>query len=93
MDINAIVVDEQDNVVVAIEAIKKGSEVVYVLNDTKCKLIAENDITIYHKLASKNINENEPIIKYGQHIGLAKSDIKAGEHVHIHNVQDHREAL
>ena len=34
-----------------------------------------------------------PVIKYGEHIGIAVADIKAGEHVHIHNVEGHRENL
>ncbi|MGB4590279.1 MAG: UxaA family hydrolase [Clostridiaceae bacterium] len=89
----AIIVDKIDNVIVAIEPIKKGDEAVYVLNGTTHQVIAENDIIIYHKLASKDIRKDEPIIKYGEHIGLASRDIKAGEHVHTHNVQDHREAL
>lgn len=90
---NALVIDEKDNVIVAIEAIKKGEEAVYVLNGTTYQVTAENDITIYHKLASKNIKKDEPIVKYGEHIGLASTEIKVGEHVHSHNVQDHREEL
>lgn len=90
---NALVIDEKDNVIVAIEPIKKGDEAVYVLDGTIHQVVAENDITIYHKLASKNIKKDEPIIKYGEHIGLASMDINAGEHVHTHNVQDHREEL
>ena len=89
----AIIVDKLDNVIVAIEPISKGEEAVYVLDGTTHQVTAENDITIYHKLASRNIKKDEPIVKYGEHIGLASMDIKAGEHVHTHNVQDHREVL
>ena len=32
-------------------------------------------------------------MKYGEHIGIASRDIKAGEHVHVHNVEGHRENL
>ena len=51
------------------------------------------DITIYHKLAACDIAKGEPIVKYGEHIGLAARDIKAGEHVHCHNLEEHRENL
>ena len=34
-----------------------------------------------------------PVVKYGEHIGLAGCDIHVGEHVHVHNVENHREAL
>lgn len=40
-----------------------------------------------HKKALVDINTGEPIIKYGNPIGIAKSDIKAGEWVHTHNLK------
>ena len=54
---------------------------------------AGEDITIYHKLAACDIAKGQPIVKYGEHIGLAARDIKAGEHVHCHNLEEHRENL
>lgn len=92
--INAIIVEEKDNVVVAIEPIKKCSEVSYKLKDGTIKtLTALQDITIYHKIAAVDIKKGTPIIKYGEHIGAAAVDIKAGEHVHEHNVESVREDL
>lgn len=40
-----------------------------------------------HKYALKDINRGEKIIKYGFPIGVAAEDIKAGEHVHSHNLK------
>lgn len=40
-----------------------------------------------HKYAVCDIKKGEDIIKYGYPIGTAKQDIKAGEHVHSHNLQ------
>ena len=40
-----------------------------------------------HKYARRNIKKGEEIIKYGQPIGIAQSDIKMGEHVHSHNLK------
>ncbi len=40
-----------------------------------------------HKYATRDINKNENIIKYGNPIGHATSDIKKGEHVHSHNMK------
>ncbi len=40
-----------------------------------------------HKYAVRDIKAGENIIKYGQPIGHATSDIKCGEHVHTHNVK------
>ena len=40
-----------------------------------------------HKSALVDIKEGENVIKYGCPIGHATCDIKAGEHVHTHNVK------
>lgn len=86
---NAIIVEDKDNVAVAVEPIKKGETVDYVRHDgEEEKLTAVDDITIYHKVAVCDIAKGDPIIKYGETIGLAACDIKAGEHVHTHNVAD-----
>lgn len=40
-----------------------------------------------HKTAIRDIKKGENIIKYGYPIGHALEDIKAGEHVHTHNIK------
>ena len=45
------------------------------------------DIENGHKYAERDIKAGENIIKYGQPIGHAVADIKAGEHVHTHNMK------
>lgn len=40
-----------------------------------------------HKYALRDIKNGENVIKYGQPIGHATEDIKAGDHVHTHNVK------
>ncbi len=39
-----------------------------------------------HKYAVREIKRGENVIKYGMPIGHATCDIKAGEHVHVHNI-------
>lgn len=90
---NAMIIDAKDNVAVAIEPIAKGDAAVYVCEGKEVSLPALEDITIYHKLATRDIAKGEPVVKYGEHIGVASSDIRAGEHVHVHNVEGHREDL
>ena len=90
---NAMIIDAKDNVAVAIETIAKGDNAVYVCEGREVSLPALEDITIYHKLATRDIAKGEPVVKYGEHIGIASCDIKAGEHVHVHNVEGHREDL
>ena len=91
--VNAMIIEPIDDVVVAIEAIKKGEEVCYVLDGKTLSFTALNDIPIYHKAAIHDIAKGEPVRKYGEHIGVAACDIKAGEHVHTHNITNHRENL
>ena len=90
---NAMIIDAKDNVAVAIEPIAKGDAAVYFCEGREVSLPALEDITIYHKLATRDIAKGEPVVKYGEHIGIASSDIKAGEHVHVHNMEGHREDL
>lgn len=91
--INAMMIDKKDNVIVGIEKIESGDRIKCKYGDEIFEFDAVNDIQIYHKIALKNIKKGEAIVKYGEHIGLAKEDIKKGQHVHVHNVEDHRENL
>lgn len=73
-----IVISPKDLVGVALVSLKKGEEAEGVT-------LAE-DIEKGHKFALKDIKKDEHIIKYGEVIGRATSDIKAGEHIHSHNM-------
>ena len=90
---NAMIISPSDNVAVAIEPIVQGGNVTYLCGESAQTLTALEDITIYHKLAVRDIAEGEPVCKYGEHIGVASRFIRAGEHVHVHNVEGRREDL
>ena len=74
-----IKIHPNDNVVVAIDDIKKGESIMGVS--------AAEDIARGHKMALVEIPENENIIKYGYPIGHATTTIQPGEWVHSHNVK------
>jgi len=40
-----------------------------------------------HKIALKDIAVGQSIVKYGEPIGEAKIEIKAGDWIHIHNIK------
>lgn len=90
---NAMIIDEKDNVIVAVELIEKGTEVVYEVQGRQEKVLAAENVNMYHKLARNDIKKGEKIIKYGEYIGEAGADIPAGSHVHIHNVLSVRERV
>ncbi len=79
----AIVINEKDNVATAIVDIKKGEKI--VIKGREITLL--DDIPMGHKFAIREIKKGEPIIKYGEIIGIAKEDIKVGQYVHVHNIR------
>ncbi len=92
--INSVIINKKDNVIVVIEPIQKGKEITYKRNDnTLVTVTAIDNIQIYHKVAITDIAKGQFVVKYGQHIGVAASDIKTGQHVHEHNVESRREQL
>lgn len=52
-------------------------------------LEAEGSIPAGHKVALRDIAADDYVIKYGQIIGRATADIKAGDWVHSHNLRSH----
>jgi altronate hydrolase len=79
-DILTIRLHKKDNVVVAVRALDSGDHL-----DSE-HLNVSGPIPAGHKVASCRIQKGEYILKYGQIIGMASAEIKAGKHVHIHNV-------
>jgi altronate hydrolase len=75
-------IDEKDNVAVALDE-TETNETIFCCNKT---LIANEKIPKGHKMAISSIEVGEPVIKYGNQIGLASSKITAGDWVHTHNV-------
>ncbi len=69
-----------DNVVIALHDLAAG----YHVDAINAKLI--NTVGQGHKIAATPISTGVEVIRYGQIIGKAKSDIAVGEHVHSHNL-------
>ena len=78
-----IKINENDNVCVALKDLKIGD----VIEVNGLKISIKDDIKTGHKVAIKNIKNNEDIIKYGFPIGHALLDIEEGSHVHTHNIK------
>lgn len=77
----ALQLSSQDNIAVALSTIAADTE---LLSTGGLKAI--NAIPSGHKVALSEIPQGQAVIKYGQVIGLSSCDIKAGEHVHSHNM-------
>lgn len=87
----AIVLNQRDNVGVAVENIKKGEMVnLEVVKGNNFSLLATEDIPFGFKIALADIPKGGEVIKHGEVMGLATTQIKAGSLVHVHNVQGKR---
>ena len=72
-----------DNVATALGSLEIGS--VELRGDTSSSdILAKEQISMGHKIALKDIESGENIIKYGVVIGRATKDIKKGTWVHLH---------
>ncbi len=72
-----------DKVAVALSPLKKGTEIQL---DGQTVTLTE-DIPQGHKFALTDIAEGESVIKYGNPIGVAKTDIAKGSWIHTHNMK------
>lgn len=72
-------ITEQDNVVVALRDLTRGSDV--------DGLTLLDDVPKGHKVAARPIGEGETVVKYGYSIGVATRPIESGKHVHSHNLK------
>ena len=64
-----------DTVVVSTHDLKKGD----LIDEIQPSIILLNDIPRGHKIALKDIDEDENVIRYGNPIGHATKPIKRGE--------------
>jgi len=81
-----IVINEKDNVATALKELSAGAEVSFEFQGHIEKIRLLSDIPVGHKLALRDIEKGEAVIKYGEHIGQSTSRISRGEYVHVHNV-------
>jgi altronate hydrolase len=79
-DVLTIRLNKKDNVVVALQDLDLGD---YLDSEN---LNVSGSIPAGHKVASCRIKKGEYILKYGQIVGVASTEINAGKHVHTHNV-------
>lgn len=90
--IHFLVHDTADNVGVAVVDLAAGMECTGRDLSTNKALNAKTteDIPLGHKLALKDFSPGDMVIKYGCEIGKIVKPVKAGEHVHIHNLKTKR---
>ena len=90
--IQFLVHEKTDTVGVATEDIKAGQVAKGLFMDTQdpIEMKALKDIPLGHKIALKDFAVDDTVIKYGHDIGKVVADIRAGDHIHTHNLKTKR---
>ena len=78
-----IILDPEDNVATVRRTLKSGASV----SPDHDRIELSQTVPGGHKVALKPVASGGELIKYGQIIGFAKSNIEPGEWVHTHNVE------
>jgi len=89
MAVNALVLNEKDNVATAVRPLEIGVTVRIGQGDTAAVTLVQSS-PFGHKLAVRDMRRGDDIVKYGEVVGRAVVDIRRGEHVHVHNVEGTR---
>jgi altronate dehydratase small subunit len=88
----AVLLHPEDTVATALGELQAGQSV--LLRDRSgasgATLEARGHVPAYHKIAVRDHTAGERVLKYGEPIGLATRPIRAGEHVHTHNLESPR---
>lgn len=89
----AKIIHDEDNVAIALADVAAGEQVKSNSKGQELIYTCNQDVPFGHKIAIGPIRSGERIVKYGHPIGSATRDIKPGDWVHVHNVQDDYKVL
>ena len=87
IQMNAILINKEDNVATAIMELSQGAQAKFWAHDEIVEILIKERIPQYHKFAVRDIRKMELVRKYGEVIGQALCDISQGSHVHVHNIE------
>jgi (2R)-sulfolactate sulfo-lyase subunit alpha len=91
--IHFVLHDAKDSVaVVVVEGVKAGDALNgWIMDeDQQIQLQARQDIPIGHKIALKDLQVGDTVLKYGSDIGKVVQPIQVGQHAHVHNIKTKR---
>ena len=82
-----VIMDENDNVGIIKQAVQKGGKIDIKGDRFKDVIEIKEDIPFGFKVAVRNIQKDEIILKFNEAIGVAIVGIEKGEMVHVHNIE------
>lgn len=86
----AIIMQATDNVATVVEDIPPLTEIELQTDGRTVVVHVTEGIRFGHKFALRDIRLGDPVVKYGEPIGLATQNIQTGQHVHVHNLESVR---
>jgi (2R)-sulfolactate sulfo-lyase subunit alpha len=91
--IHFVLHDAHDSVaVVVVEGVAAGTDMTgWIMDEDRTIAVqARQDIPIGHKVALKDMNPGDTVVKYGIDMGKVVAPIRTGEHAHVHNIKTKR---
>ena len=82
-----VVMDENDNVAIIKQAVSKEQKIGPIREGGDEVIALREDIPFGFKIALRDIEKGEEIVKFGEAIGIASVPIAKGEMVHVHNIE------
>ncbi|MBL3540265.1 UxaA family hydrolase [Aminivibrio sp.] len=86
----ALMTHDKDSVATALTDLSAGNDVSFECNGRMKTMKLVDAIPFGHKFALVDIPEGGDVLKYGEVIGRATEPIRAGAHVHVHNLESLR---
>jgi altronate dehydratase small subunit len=78
----SLMIDPEDSVAMVLEDSKKGD----TIETARGRVTLLENIEFAHKVAVVPLHKGDPVIKYHEEIGYAKTDIPVGAWIHQHNM-------
>jgi len=78
----SLIVNPKDSVAMVLENAYQGD----VIQTFRGEITLLEDVEFAHKVAIIDIEERQPVYKYGEEIGFAKAAIPRGSWIHGHNL-------
>jgi altronate dehydratase small subunit len=85
-DQKVVVINSRDNVATTLVDLKAGDTLVLKLGEEDLIIVLMAAIPFGHKFCLTTVKAGAAVVKYGETIGIAVTDIQPGDHVHTHNV-------
>lgn len=82
----AIMMKAIDNVATATQEILPGTGITVTIDGAVVCIHVTEKIPFGHKVAIREITKGDKVIKYGEVIGEATTNIRPGQHTHVHNL-------